>query len=331
MSRKDIETLSQLLRGASSAAIVAHVSPDMDTLGASLGVMYLLRQGFPALRRVDVFCQDPVPEADAFLPAMACVRKPEEAKDRYDLCIAVDVAAYDRMGSCAAIYDRAGTRFVIDHHGSNNFENVPMLLEPHTPASSQIVVDLYEYFGLTIPKEAAMCLYAGISTDTGNFSYQGVSPATFRAAARLVEAGAEPDYLTAMLYRTRSLPSVRCLGRALESLQLSLDGRVAVMHLSFADRKQLGVQNGDTEGVVNYGIEIKSVRAAALLNQHEDCIRCSVRTKEGVDAAAIARRFGGGGHPRAAGMTLVGKDLAQALLSVQRALEEAVKACPTDS
>lgn len=106
---------------------------------------------------------------------------------------------------------------------------------------------------------------------------------------------------------------------------------MALLCLSLADRREVGAQDGDYEGIVNYGIETKGVLAAALVSQRDEGIRCSVRTKEGVDAAVVARRFGGGGHPRAAGMSLQG-ELDQALEAVRRALEEAVEeSCRTDS
>lgn len=325
------QLLFDMLQNAGSVALVAHVSPDMDALGASLGARELLRQGFPALERVDVFCQDPVPESYAFLDLTRLVLPPERAQGPYDLCIAVDVASYDRLGSCAALFDRARARFVIDHHGSNDFENVPRLLLPQSAATAQIVVDLCLERGVRLSAEAASCLYAGVSTDTGNFSFEAVTPGTFRAAAWLVEQGAKPDWITQRLYRTRSVSSVRALGRALDTMRLSAGGRVALLCLSLADRREVGAQDGDYEGIVNYGIETKGVLAAALVSQRDEGIRCSVRTKEGVDAAAVARRFGGGGHPRAAGMSLQG-ELDQALEAVRCALEEAVEeACRTDS
>ncbi len=325
------EELRRLVLQSRSVAIIAHVTPDMDTLGASLGTAALLRQGFPALERVDLYCQDPVPAQYAFLPQTAAFKGPEQAEGSYDLCIGVDTAARDRLGACEPIFNGAKARFVIDHHLSNSFTDVPRLLKADSAAASQIVTELFDAYAVPIPKDAAECLFAGLSTDTYNFSYSSTGPDAFRAAAKLVEAGARPDWLTEHLYRTRSLGSVRALGRAMESLRLSCGGRVATMVLSAEDRETLGLQDGDYEGIVNYGLEVVGVLAAAFLTERPGGIRCSLRTREGVDAAALARRFGGGGHARAAGMSPEGS-LTEAVEAVRTAVEKAVEeACRTDS
>lgn len=313
------ELLHQL-SNVGSVALIAHVSPDMDTLGSCLGAMYLLRQGgFSA----SVFCADDVPPQFDFLPGMREVQKPTGG-ERFDLAIAIDMPSYDRMGACSAIFENAKARFVVDHHKTNSMGQYPLHLNKESAATAEMLLAIVKENGLPLNRDAAMCLYAGLSTDSGNFSYSSVTAHTLEMAAFAVSHGADPEWLTKQLYRTRSLPHLRLLGRALDTMQVHEHGRIALLCLSKEDLAQAGGEDGDLSGIVNYGVELKGVDAAAFITERAGKIRCSFRSNERLDSAAVAQRFGGGGHARAAGADIANMDLDEAKQAVLCALKEAL-------
>jgi len=140
----------------------------------------------------------------------------------------------------------------------------------------------------------------------------------------LVDAGARPDKLTELLFYTRSCAGVRLRGRALSTLRMFAGGRVALMALAAQDFADTGAADSMTEGIVNYAIEIVGVEVAALAREFNGEIKCSLRAREPYDAAALAQRFGGGGHERAAGCSLP-LPMDGALHTLERAMEELVQ------
>ncbi len=151
--------------------------------------------------------------------------------------------------------------------------------------------------------EAAQCLYAGIITDTGSFSYGCNNPRTYRIVASLIEKGVDGAYLHRLIYSTYTVDRMRLLGYCLgEKLQVFEDARAAYITLSLEELQQFNYQEGDTEGVVNYALSIKNIDLAALFTEKEDHVKASFRSIGDVDVNQLARKhYAGGGHKNAAG------------------------------
>lgn len=314
-----IARLKAALEGAQSVALVCHLSPDMDTLGSAVALRYILEaQG----KRAVVYDQDEVPERYLFLEGLDAVRRPDD--EVYDLALAVDVSDEARMGEAARVFAAARSRAMIDHHRTTAPFAPVYVLRPEAAATAQIVAELCAYFGWEIPQPAAMCLCAGMSTDTGNFSFDSVTGDTFRAAGACVDRGARVSAITERLYRTSTLGHVRMMGRVLNGLEMRCGGKIALLCARQSDFAELNATREDAEGIVNLGLEIEGVQAAALLTEREGLIKCSLRAKEPLDVSAVASRFGGGGHIRAAGCSFEGATLEEARERIVRALEEIV-------
>lgn len=315
-----IEQFRRELEAAGSVALVCHVSPDMDTLGSAAALRVLLEgMGKTAV----VYAQDEVPERFLFLDALHGVRLPDDAV--YDLCVAVDVSDRQRMGEAAKVFDHAKRTAMIDHHPTTAPFAPVYVIRPQAAATAQIVTELCGQYGWSIPQDAAMCLWAGMSTDSGNFSFDNVSSGTFRAAAVCVENGAQPSVITEKLYRTSTEGHIRLLGRVLDGLELSADGRVALLRLTQRDLAECRAAQEDGEGIINCALEIESVRAVAMLSERDGFIKCSLRARAPYDVAQVAVKYGGGGHVRAAGCSFAGKTIEEAGAVIGSALADAVK------
>ncbi len=315
-----IAELKGALEAAASIALVCHVSPDMDTLGSAAALRMILQS---MGKRVNIYDQDAVSERFLFLEGLKDVRLPDD--EVYDLCVSIDVSDRERMGSAAAVFDRARSRAMIDHHMTTQPFAPIHVVRPQAAATAQIVTELCAQCGWSIPRAAAMCLLAGVSTDTGNFSFASVTGETFRAAGALVDCGAKTSVITENLYHTSTEGHIRMLGRVLNGLRLKADGRVALMRVTREDMQELRATQEDTDGIINFALEIKGVRAAALLSQREGFVKCSLRAREPLDVAAVAARFGGGGHILAAGCSFYGKTMEEAEAEMENALMELVR------
>lgn len=314
-----IEQLKAALEEARSVALLCHISPDVDTLGSAVALRYILEaQG----KRAVVYAQDEVPARYLFLEGLQDVRTPDE--EIYDLALAVDVSDEARMGEAGRVFAAARSRAMIDHHRTTVPFAPIYVIRPQAAATAQIVAELMARFSWAVPPQAAMCLCAGMSTDTGNFSFDSVTGDTFRAAGACVDNGARVSVITERLYRTSTLGHVRMMGRVLSSLDLRACGRVALLLARKRDFDDCGATREDSEGIVNLALEIEGVQAAALLSEREGEIKCSLRAKEPLDVSAVAARFGGGGHIRAAGCSFAGVAIEEARERIAEALKEIV-------
>jgi len=287
------------LESAQRIALVCHVSPDMDTLGSAVGLRHILEN---MGKTVVVYAQDEVAPRFMFLEGMSEVRLPDE--EVYDLCVAVDVSDAARMGTAKTVFDRAKATAMIDHHPTTVPFAPAYVLDAKAAATAQIIVEKCAEFGWEIPEKAAMCLWAGISTDSGNFSFDSVTAETFRAAAVCVEKGAKPGIITELLYRTSTEGHIRLMGRVLNGLKLCENGRICLISYTPDDLVDCHADQEDSSGIINAALEIESVKLVAQLSLRDGCVKVSMRAKAPYDVAAVATQFGGGGHVRAAGCSV---------------------------
>jgi phosphoesterase RecJ-like protein len=187
------------------------------------------------------------------------------------------------------------------------------------------VFELARDAGLPLGADAAACLYTGILTDTGRFTFANTDARALSAAAELVQRGAAADAIAHQVYERRSEASTRLLARALATLDLRDGGRVACLHVTPAMLEETGASAEDTEGFSNWARSIEGVMVGLFLRDTGNgTVRVSFRSNGGVAVDAIAGRFGGGGHPGASGARVPGS-LAEAKESVLRVVSEALR------
>jgi phosphoesterase RecJ-like protein len=218
--------------------------------------------------------------------------------------IVLDCPALARIGRIAEYIGEGTKVMVLDHHqDSQPFGHVNMTTS-QSSSSSELVYHLGTALGFRFTPAVAEQLYMGILFDTGGFRYALTTPTTLEVGAQLVRAGARLDFVADRLFNNQSLPVLKLLGRALESLELYCGERVALVHLSHADLDG-GMDNVD---VVNYGLMVQSVEVSVVLKEESPRkYRISLRSRDRIDVRQIAAVFGGGGHTRASGCRLEGE------------------------
>ena len=297
--------LINILERAEKVLVVSHHDPDGDALGSSLALMHLLgARG----AEVHVYSAGPIPAEYRFLPGLKRVSDKLPPDDWFDLAVICDCHEYKRTGPLAADYlAKANNLVVIDHHQGEVNIGQAAWVDSARAATCEMITMLAGQAGWELGKDAAMCLFVGIQTDTGSFRYSNCTPETFRLTADLVEAGADPWQAAQEVYST-TLGRMRLWGRVVEDLDLLLDGRLAVGMVSLDDFAATGCGPEDLENVVEGLRAIRGVEVSLLLRQRENGdIKISMRSRGAQDVSAVAIALGGGGHHNAAGALVDGR------------------------
>lgn len=304
--------------------VIGHARPDGDCIGSQVAVSRLLRA-----RGVDAVCcnPDPVPRRLEFLvPADPAFVSLETALAESRAAIFVDCA--DR--------NRATPRFAeafsrplgnIDHHLSNPNYAEFNLVDTPSAATAEIVAGLVQDAGLPLDPVIASGLYTGIATDTGQFRFAATTERTFRLAAALVAAGADPARVGLELYERETFGKLQLLQRFLASLETCAEGRVCIGLLPEGVYDETGTNTEDAEGLVDYARSIDGVEIGALVEVRKGAIKGSLRAKHAdyrVDQ--LAAKFNGGGHACAAGLNVKGEALDSFLPRLRAALIAQVEA-----
>jgi phosphoesterase RecJ-like protein len=291
----EAQAFYEALRQARSVTIATHINPDADTIGTGLGMYALLKKHFDIPVEI-VNTSEVLPHYLDFLPNFSKIKK----KSDFDgLIIACDGADASRFG-----FD-FGERFIvnIDHHASNtHFGHINVVRSDDASCAETA----YEILKTKWPVDAqsALCFYTGLFSDTRHFTTDAVNADTFRRASELIACGADPVAVAYNLTQRKSLASIRLLERALRSLRLYLEATVAVMTLEPEDFIATGANMTDLDDIVDHGRSLATVDIAVLASALPGGdVRISLRSKKS-DVSAVAARLGGGGHIRAAGVTV---------------------------
>lgn len=290
-----------LLRGARTVALAAHRDPDGDTIGSAIALGLGLEG---AGKRITLHCADAVPDSFRFLPSTARFRT--DAPAAVDLVVTVDYGDAAR-----GKFDLRGLPLLnIDHHATNAGFGTVNLVETDSPATAEIVARLIDAAGLGWTSEMATAALLGIMTDTGSFQFPNTNPECLRRAAQLLQAGADLVAITTNVFRARPYPAFKVFGKAFARLERECDGRLVHTWIDRHDVAEAGATPADTTGLVEQVARTIGMRVAVLLSEDAPGqVKLSIRTSAlppAVDAAAIAQRFGGGGHARAAGAIATG-------------------------
>lgn len=297
-------TISEIARWAleqDDFALIAHIRPDGDSLGCTLGVKLALEQ--LGKRAVVVYPGD-IPEMYRFLPGVDAIVDENTLPFEPQAVLVLDVAKADRMGRAAAVYQACANRAVIDHHEVYDCEEPRHHIRPEAAACGELAYELVCGMGVTLTKDIADCLYTAMSTDTGNFNFSNTTANTLICSAACIEAGINVSDLTRRLFRLRKPGKVKLLGMCLSGIEYFEGGRLSLVKITDEMIAEAGAARADSEGVVNFQLETEGVQVAILAQQISGGTKFSFRSIGEIDVAALSRELGGGGHARASGATL---------------------------
>lgn len=285
--------------------LIGHVRADLDCIGSLAGLAAALRDAGkqPAVGIQKVL----VPPRLLHLFEWAEIQ-PEERPDpsAADLVIVLDTSVTSRLNIHCGIDGLAGKPIVvIDHHVTNERYGQWNHVRFDASSTCEIVVELLDLLNWPITPTIATMLYAGIHGDTDGFSLPNTTPRSLHVAARLAEAGAEVSRLCQRMYRSKTRSEFELLRLVYRNTRISEDGRVT---WSTADHEQIlaaGCNHADIDDQVAIPRLLEGADIAILFTEGlKDSIRINLRSEGEVDLLPLAKEFGGGGHPNAAGTSI---------------------------
>lgn len=304
-ARATFEQIAAVLHEKRRFVVVSHLRPDGDALGSQIAMGLSLRA---AGKDVTLWNEDGMLEKLRFLPCAELVTRPPEAAQDFDVLIALDTAAYARLGTPLRSIGHVDVTLNLDHHISNVGYGDLAHIDATAPATGQILYELFASQKMPLTPEIATNLFAAISTDTGSFQYPQTSARTFEIGAALIRAGVDVGELSRQLYESYPMRRLELLRALLNSLRITAGGRAASFALSLDAAAALGATVEDNEGLIDHLRAVDTVVVAAFFEELPDgLVRISLRSKTpDVDVSKICGRYGGGGHQLAAGARIRG-------------------------
>ena len=298
-----LDNILEEIKKAESIVILTHEMPDGDAIGSCLAMMFALRS---IGKNPDIIIPS-YSNCFKFLPGIEELKE-ETSIEKYDLAIALDCADGKILCGYENYYEKAKNKIVIDHHGSNKMYGDLNFVNPGSPACCEVLITIFDYFGIEINKDIGTCLITGIITDTGGFNYN-VNPETFDFAAMLLRKGIKISDVYAKALKTKTRANFELTRIANDRMEFIEDGKIAFTYITKADEENVNAKTGDHEGLVEIGRDIDGVEVSIFLHEipeKPNGYKISLRSKEYVNVSDVCIMFGGGGHIRAAGAFCLG-------------------------
>ena len=310
-----VQETASLLQSLDQVLILTHKRPDGDTIGCAAALCLGLRQlGKTAWV---------LPNEDAhglFDPYFQGVLAPADFQPQ--VAVSVDVASQGMLPESAAPW-KDNILLCIDHHGSNEGYAQHTLVDPAAAACGEIITKVLTQLGVTITAPIALLLYMAIATDTGCFVYSNTTPETHRIAADLMETGFDAQWVNKRHFRVKSLKRMQIESRLVRDMDLEQDGSLVFAYVTLDMIRELQATEEDLEDISSFIGLLEGVDNAVTVRQlkPEEC-KISLRTDgKSLNASLVCARFGGGGHPAAAGCTIHGTP-AQSKAAMLDAIEQ---------
>jgi phosphoesterase RecJ-like protein len=298
---KYIPVIERLKREEKDILIFTHENPDGDGIGSMIALYLFLRK---LGKNVTMAMKDDVPYVYNFLPCIEEIKK-LPINHKFSLAILVDASNRKRAGTEIYAYELIR----IDHHIGGEFESIYDYVDDYSPSTTAVVTEILRNWDESlVDRDIATCLYTGLITDTGSFKYNNTTSKTFDIAKFLTEKGADPFYISKMIFERNKVNVLMLLQKTLSTLELYDEGQIAVLTVFRDFLKETNTTEEDTEGFVNFARSLENVKVAVIMIQKEDLKtwRVSLRGKGEIDVQEIAKYFGGGGHKDAAGCRIIG-------------------------
>ncbi len=292
-----LDDILKEIKKVQNICILAHEGPDGDAIGSSLGLYFILKE----MGKNPEVLMKKVPETFSFLPGFETIKEVPTV-GKFDMAIVVDCPDIKRVCSDFIPYfETAEIKVEFDHHMNNSMFADYNVVNHVTPACTQILVASFDYLEIPLSKDAMTCFLTGIITDTGGFKNSGITVETFEIAGRALGAGINlPQiYKQSMLNISKNKFEARKL--AMDRMEFFADGKITFTYINQQDIQKLDLKDGDHEGIVEIGRNIKNVEVSIFLHEEEKGYKISLRSNDYVNVAEVCMVFGGGGHIRAAG------------------------------
>jgi len=304
------QRFAEIINDCDKFLVTSHIRPDCDALGSELAMARILES---LGKDVIIVNGDETPPNLAFIDPDRRIKtlgrdvQPSDLED-VDVLIVLDTSAWAQLGPMSDVIRASrAKKLLVDHHVSGDDIGAESFKDSTAEATGRLVLEAAEHLGVAVTPEIAAPLFAAIATDTGWFRFSSVDSVTYRAIARLVDAGVRPSDVYAELYERDTIGRLRLRGLILSRVESDLDGRLVHTYVLKEDFARAGALPSDTEDVINMTLAITGTEVAVIMvEQSSGGFKLSFRSRCELDCSQIAEQFGGGGHKAAAGAFIKG-------------------------
>lgn len=308
--------LDELIESSHSFLLLPHINADGDALGSLLAFYFLLKKKG---REAVIYTTDKIPAMYSFLPGIEDLENsiPDTI---FDCAVLFECPNYER--SPAGDNFKARKIVNVDHHPDNEFYGDLNYVDSKASSVGEIFYNIFSILNYPLDHDMAENLYVAIYTDTGGFNYSNTTGLTHRVIAEILDRfPLNLDEISRRIYRESEFKVLRLLARLIDNIKIHENG-IATAVLTAEMMKEHGVSGADSQNFISEIFQIKGVHTMALLRDGEDgVIKASFRSFL-LPINKVAAKFGGGGHPRAAGCQMKGFD---DIYKAEAALEEAMQ------
>lgn len=297
-----LRSIAAIMKDINTVLLFPHVNMDGDALGSCSALCLALRS---LGKKAYVMISEPVPKNLDFLEC-GCTTMDDSVIEDVELSLMLDCNGRNRIVNREAAFERGRIKGCIDHHavGVSDIKFDFLRSEPKSAATGEIIYQLIRNLGVEITLDMANCLFAAITTDTGNFQHNNTTKRTHEIVGKLYEVeGFDSKAISALIYDRQSKEALKMEAVMLAALEFYADGKVAVGAITQNLLEECNCTMDEAEGMIQRIMSIDGVEIGALFKESPDNVRASLRAKTYANVAEVATQFGGGGHVRAAGCT----------------------------
>jgi phosphoesterase RecJ-like protein len=299
----EIDQILNFISEKNKFLITSHKDPDGDSIGSQLGLYWaLINSG----KQAKIINQGGMPAKYFFLDPQKIIsfnNTPLEFTP--DVVFVLECPSLDRVGFVKDLIPSSAILINIDHHQGNEKYGAINYIDTESCAVGEPLYQILKEGKFKITPQIAAELYAAILCDTGNFRFASTTSSGMRIAADLVDLGANPKQIFDEIFSKASSSTLRLLGQVLSSIDTTANGKISYLQVTHDAVKKAGAKIEDSEGFVDYALVVAGAKLGILFKEvGTNEVKVSLRSQNGLDAAAFARQYDGGGHVNAAGFTL---------------------------
>ena len=297
---EDLDAAVAVIASAPSLALACHLGPDGDALGSMLALHHLARAN--GVESVASWSEPFVVAPHyRFLPGLDLATPPAQFPEHPEVMVTFDCGSVGRLGDLAWPAKAARHLVVLDHHVSNDRYGSINVVDTDAAATAVVVRELARRLGWELTRDAALCLYTGLVTDTGRFQYDNTTPEVFALAEELATFDLPIADITRQLFELHSFRYLKMVGACLARAELDHELRFVATWVTNFDLDGFDVTIDETEGLIDLVRRTSEAEVACVCKETAEGIRVSLRSVSDLDVGSVAARFGGGGHQYAAG------------------------------